>query len=433
MLFGSNLPTSLTTLLANFQILFTAPTFATFSALTGGFIAHVGEHSVCGMLTGAGLAQRWHHSRAHRFFSNRRWSIDQVGLRVAALIIELLIPAGVAIDLVVDDTLFRRSGPKVFGARWCYDGSATGTTKIGFGNCFVVLGVVVTLPFCNRPVCFPILCSLWQQGSKILLARRLVEMVAQWFPDRALHVTGDAAYVSRDLRELPAHITWTTRLRSDAALHDLAPPRTGKRGRPRLMGDRLPSLKDQAEVLTWGSHTITRYSTTATVEIAHRRVLWFHTFGAQPVHLVLVRNPGDKGFDIAILTTDLAAPAEEVVERYASRWSIEVAFEEAKQVTGVGDARNRTEKAVRRTVPFGLICQSLLTLWYATSLHADGIVEDRRRRAPWYRSKATPATADMLFAARRALIAAQFSATPPDALTTSEMHNAVQAWAMAAA
>ena len=48
-----------------------------------------------------------------------------------------------------------------------------------------------------------------------------------------------------------------------------------------------------------------------------------------------------------------------------------MAFEDAKGITGVGEARNRTEKAVRRTVPFGFISQGLLTVWYLTDLHDD--------------------------------------------------------------
>jgi hypothetical protein len=80
-----------------------------------------------------------------------------------------------------------------------------------------------------------------------------------------------------------------------------------------------------------------------------------------------------------------------------------------------------------------LVCQSLLTLWYAGSLHADDVVADRRRRAPWYRTKTTPATADMLVTVRRVLIAAQFSATRPDAFTASEIMQVQRAWAMAAA
>src|ERR1700704_1547432 len=38
-------PTSLTLLLASFRPLFTAPSFATFSALVGGFVAQTGEHN----------------------------------------------------------------------------------------------------------------------------------------------------------------------------------------------------------------------------------------------------------------------------------------------------------------------------------------------------------------------------------------------------
>jgi hypothetical protein len=56
--------------------------------------------------------------------------------------------------------------------------------------------------------------------------------------------------------------------------------------------------------------------------------------------------------------------------RYASRWGIEKAFADARQIMGVGEAGNRTRRAVERTVPFGLICFSVVTLWYALHGHA---------------------------------------------------------------
>ena len=63
MLSGDYLPTSLQILLNRFRLGFTAPTFATFCAPVRGFIGCVGEHNVCGMLTGAGryglLCTRW--------------------------------------------------------------------------------------------------------------------------------------------------------------------------------------------------------------------------------------------------------------------------------------------------------------------------------------------------------------------------------------
>lgn len=40
------------------------------------------------------------------------------------------------------------------------------------------------------------------------------------------------------------------------------------------------------------------------------------------------------------------------IERYAAHWSIEVAIETAKQLGGVGQARNRLERAMQRTVHF---------------------------------------------------------------------------------
>src|SRR5450755_2266722 len=119
-----------------------------FTAMFTGFILRPVERTVCGMLTGAGLAGVWHHSRAHRFFSGTRWDVRQVGLILAALVVDLLLPPDAAILLAIDETLTRRRGPKVFAASWWHDGSAAGATKIGYGNSWVVLAIVVTLPFC---------------------------------------------------------------------------------------------------------------------------------------------------------------------------------------------------------------------------------------------------------------------------------------------
>src|SRR6187397_1748586 len=69
------------------------------------------------MLTGAGLDRVWHHSRAHRLFSNARWSGDALGLALADLIVARLLPVGAALTIAVDDTLFKRSGTKSLGWR----------------------------------------------------------------------------------------------------------------------------------------------------------------------------------------------------------------------------------------------------------------------------------------------------------------------------
>ena len=127
-------PCSLAGLLAVFRPCFTAPTFQTFVGLVVGLIAQTRRRTVCGMLTGAGLDQVWHHSRAHRLFAVARWSGDAIGLALTDLIVAQLLPAGAAVTLAVDDTLFKRSGKKVFGVAWHHDGGRRAFKPLGFAQ-----------------------------------------------------------------------------------------------------------------------------------------------------------------------------------------------------------------------------------------------------------------------------------------------------------
>jgi len=101
-----------------------------------GLIAQTRRRTICGTLLGAGLERLWQHSRARRFFATARWSTDQMGLTLADLIGTRLLPTGAPITIAVDDTLFKRSGKKVFGVAWRHDGAAKGPKSIGFGNCW---------------------------------------------------------------------------------------------------------------------------------------------------------------------------------------------------------------------------------------------------------------------------------------------------------
>jgi len=429
-------PSSLMTLLAVFSPLFTAPSFRTFTGLACGFLAQPGKRTVCGMLSGAGLARLWPHDRAHSFFSRARWNPDALGLAAALLVVSLLVPAGAPVDVAVDDTLFKRRGKKVWAASWFHDGSAAGPAKTGYGNNWVVLGIIVRLRFTSRPVAVPLMAKLVIKGtnskSRLWLARRMAERLAAVLPGREVRVVADSAYAGGELKDLPAGISWTTRLRKDAALYGLPPERTGRPGRPRVKGDRLPSLAKLAAAAKFSQVTVTRYGRTETVGAAVVTCLWYSVFGSRPVTVVIVRDRPGSGFGIALVTTDRTATAGQVIERYVSRWAIEVAIEDAKQVFGAGQARNRTAAAAERTVPFEIACQAVAVTWYATAGHDPADLHERRTLAPWYTSKAEPATADMAAKLRRVIITARFKASRPEQPTPQEISILRLAWEDAA-
>ena len=73
----------------------------------------------------------------------------------------------------------------------------------------------------------------------VMTSRVLAELIAARYPDRTVHVVGDAAYVGERLRDVDGRITWTSRLKATSVLHELPPPRTGRSGRPRTRDARL--------------------------------------------------------------------------------------------------------------------------------------------------------------------------------------------------
>ena len=425
-------PASLMTLLAAFSPLFTAPSFRTFTMLACGFLAQPGKRTVCGMLAGAGLSRLWPHDRAHSFFSRARWSPDDLGIAAARLVISLLVPDGEPVEVLIDDTLLRRRGKKVWAASWFHDGSAQGPAKTGYGNNWVVLAVRVRLPMISRPVAVPAMAKLVIKGtssaSRLWLARRMVTRLARELPGRRISVTADSAYAGRELKQLPDGVTWTTRLRANAALHALPPARTGKRGRPPKKGDRLPSLAKIAAAAAFSQVTVTRYGKTETIAIHAFTCLWYSVAGTAPVTVILIRDKSETGCDLALVTTETALDSARVIERYAARWAIEVAIEDAKQLFGTGQARNRTARAVERTIPFMLACQAITVCWYATAGHHPADAEARRLNAPWYTAKTEPSTADMTAKLRRVIIAAKFKRLHPDQPEPAEIHAIRLAW-----
>ena len=171
------LPASWLTLLETLRPVFRrSSTFGLFMLLATGLVARTTRRTVVGMLAGAGVAALVSFHSACRFFSQYTWETDRLGLAIARL--------------------FRRWGKKVHHAFWTHDGAAQGPAKLGRGNRWVIVGIVVRLPFCSHPVCLPILFRLWAgkgTASPVELAGQMLSLLTKAFPHNDIHLVGDAA------------------------------------------------------------------------------------------------------------------------------------------------------------------------------------------------------------------------------------------------
>lgn len=456
-----NLPASLLEVLSALRPCFTAPSFVTFCGLAAGLAGQTRRRTVTGMLLGACLHRLWPHDRAHYFFARARWEIDELGLGIAQVAVLALVPPGADLRVAVDDSVFRRSGRKVCGAAWQHDGSSPSLSKISYGNCFVAVALLVKVPFCSREIGLPVLVRLHvpekknkkgkkgtgnakgaagkrpakKKGpSKVDTAAALVMLLANAFPGRTVHAVADAAYHGPALRELPPNVTWTCRIPRNAKLYAPAPPRTGKRGRPRTKGACLGEPGDIAQTCAWETRTVRAYGRDQVKHVAEVTCLWYGSFKTAPVRLILSRDQDTtEGYDLALVTTDLAARPAALVARYAARWEIEQAFGDARNVLGAGQARNRVQKAVERTIPFAMLISAIVVIWYAGHGYDPADIDDRREDQPWYAGKTEPAFEDMLVKLRRVLITARISGGSAAQPTPEEIRAVTAAWTAAAA
>ncbi|HUY49652.1 MAG TPA: hypothetical protein VMV92_28710 [Streptosporangiaceae bacterium] len=219
----------------------------------------------------------------------------------------------------------------------------------------MVAAIVVRLPFCSSPVALPVLFRLWRgkgTASRVELAAGMVKLLAGAFPGREVHGVGDAAFHGESL--IVEGTTWTTRLPSNAVLYGPRPPRTGKRGRPRVKGARLGTCAHIAQAANWQDAVIHVYGQDTAVQVTAVGALWHGSFKTAPGRVVLVRDPGSgKAYDLGLFTLDTGADPAAIAERYSWRWPIEPSNATGKQILGVGDACNRVEKAVGDVIGLG--------------------------------------------------------------------------------
>ncbi|MGH8934186.1 MAG: IS701 family transposase [Egibacteraceae bacterium] len=391
-------------LLAGTQAVFTAPSFGIFADLVTGWALCPGRRTITRIIGIVDPDGRRAHDAYHRFLRTGRWSMAALWQALTLTAVATLCPHGVvALDL--DDTLFHKTGRHIAGAGSFRDAIRSTRRRIVYahGLNLVVLTLRITPPWGGEPLGLPVNMRVYRKGGPTHneLAEAMIEQVAGWLGDRMFRLGCDGAYAGLAGRNLPrTHVV--SRMRRDAALYAPAPPRTGKPGRPRKKGDRLPTptqIAAQASQADWTRATINLRGKHVERLVCSRQLLWYRVCPDRLVGLVIVRDPDGHEPDDFFFTTDLDAAPAEVAGFYAGRWSIEDTFAQHQQFLGGEDPQTWTADGPERAAALSLWLSTAIWLWY---IPAYGTTPSWPT-LPWYPSKATPSFIDALAALRRTL------------------------------
>jgi hypothetical protein len=360
-----------------------------------------------------------------------------------------LVPEEEPIELVVDETLVRRYGPRVVGVGIHRDPvlSSRQRKTMSPGHKWVVLSVVVRLPFVRRALALPVVSVLYMTPKQAArnraetpyrrhrtvneLALLLMRLVVRWAPGRRFRLVGDGTYGTHALADAltpaSAHgslrrATLVSRFQMDASVYAPAPPYSGV-GRPRVKGHRLPTPGQVASdpATRWERHGVAWYGgTRKTVLTCSGTGLWYkRSCRATPVRWVVVRDPQGTRADEVFFTTEVALGPCDLVELFVRRWGLETTFQEARRHLGLETLRNRTAQAVRRSVPLLLATYSLIVVWFAKYVRAP---QDHKQTTPWYQ-KDSVTFSDMLAAARQDILSEGLLSPPQPKDAESKVHD----------
>src|SRR3954471_6380418 len=437
------LPCEIVRVLRVFEAVFSERVRDWVQVLVVGAILTPGRRTVAAVLRVMGLSDERQYQNYHRVLNRACWSSRELSRRLLGLLVAAFVPGDGPVLVGLDETIERRRGAKI-AAKGIYRDPVR-SSKSHFvkasGLRWISMQVLAEIPWAGRIWGLPFLTVLApserydaERGRrhKTLPAwgRQMIRQLRRWLPERDLVVVADSTYavleLLADAAGLLHPVTVVTRLRLDAALYDPAPPREpGAKGRPRLKGERQPTLATRvlAADTAWEPLAVPWYGgTTAQVEAVTGTALWYHP-GAPTVALrwVLLRDPAGQFEPQALLSTAPRVPPAQIVAWFVARWPLEVTFQEVRAHLGVETQRQWSDLAILRTTP------ALLGLFALVTLFAQARLDGRPlpvRQAAWY-AKPTPTFSDTLAFVRQCLWPVTVFSTSPSSDEVIEIPRAL--------
>ena len=161
--------------------------------------------------------------------------------------------------IAIDDSLVKKYGRKIFGVKYHFDHAhKPNTSRYIFGHNWVVFGLIHYSTLFHKWLCLPFFAALFAprnkgaKGPENNRIDRTIDVLGRikTFVNHSFILVVNALYAKRRLIRfcIQNKITMISRLQSNAALYrPVVCARSGKRGRPRKYGQRMPLLADLAK------------------------------------------------------------------------------------------------------------------------------------------------------------------------------------------
>ena len=413
-----SLPIAFTSVIGIFSPVFSRPVWPHVNVLLTGAVLAPGQRTVTARLQIMGRSAASDFQTYHRGLHRAVWSPLTASRLLLRLVVAVCIPRGVVI-FGRDDPIERRRGDQIHATGLDRDpvrSSHAQVVNVSGLRWLACMGLT-PLSWANRVWAWPFLTVLCPserfdeprgRRHQTLTERawQMMRLVVRWLPGRELACVADSRLAA--LERLDQVKTWprarvSTRLRLDAALDDPPPPREpGTTGRPRLKGQRRPTL---AAVLAdekthWTALIVEPWygEGPREVEVATDTAVWYHA-GNPPVAIrwVLIRDPKQAFDPQALRSTHPAHTPAQMLPWCVRRWTLEVTFEDARAHLGLDTQRQWNDRAMARTTP------ALLRLYSIITLTAHRLIDQgatRVRRTAWDR-QTHPTVSDAMALVRR--------------------------------
>jgi hypothetical protein len=406
--------------------------------LVNGVLSCMGRSTITGWLTASGdQFKDW--SAAYRLFKGDRMDIAGIFGVIRRKVVALTDPAQKYVFAHMDDTMLRKKGRNVFGARWLRD--ALGPpfqANLVWGQRFIQLSLscfskMGTLQARAIPVDLHHCPSVkkpgkagneqdWEQYKETQKKAKLSVIGAQrvkllrenldqdGFADKQLVVSVDGSYTNETvLKKLPANTVLIGRIRKDCSLYLPPEPQTSGKGRKKVYGEALPTPEQIRQsddypwlkVQAWAAGKVHDFQLKVIPAVRWRKA------GNKDLKLIIIRPVSyrktlkskllyrDPAY---LICTEPELDLATLLQAYLWRWEIEVNFKDQKTILGCGQAQVRTEEACEKVPAF-------LTAVYAMLLLAAETAKNQVLPRPkWYKSeKSTRSTTGDILNQFRAL------------------------------